>query len=446
MRDLLLKATEMKDIDIVMQSGSARVAQRFADAINGSFFFLDQGRGMSRVVRHESGRPIQFDFADFIGPDLHADLSRRDFTMNAMAVELRDYLSQGMDADIIDPFSGRDDIQNLMIRVVRPDVLDDDPLRLLRAVRFAAQLRFTIEPKTAAYIMRRSHLISGPAPERIKDELFQILSSRGAADNLLLMDSLGMLLRIFPELAPLKGFAPGRYHVYDVLIHSIKTADYVDGVVDDLPRIAPAFAAKVSRHLEDPMEQFVDRKAALRFACLLHDIAKPETFTEKDGHIRFHGHDALGAEKAGDICRRLRLSRGVESLVTKAIRHHMRLFQLATPGGPSSHAMFRYCRDLGDDLPESIVLALADSRSTFENMPAEKFLDTEKYAAYVLEYYYRRFLKTEEKPLVTGQDLIALGLSPGPRFKEILDEIRERRAEGTILTRDEALAYIERLK
>lgn len=445
-RDLVLKAAGMKDIDIVMQTGSSILARRFADAVSGSFFFLDQERGMSRVIRHESDRSIQFDFADFIGPDLHADLGRRDFTMNAMAVELGDYIGRGMDACVIDPFLGREDIQSRTIRVVRPDVLDDDPLRLLRAVRFSAQLGFTIEHGTAEHIRSRSHLISGPAPERIRDELFQIFSSSGTAVNLSLMDSLGMLLRIFPELAPLKGFAPGRYHAYDVLTHSIKTADYVDGVVGDLPRIAPDFADRVRGHLEEPLEQFVDRKAALRFACLLHDIGKPETFMEKDGHIRFHGHDSLGAERVEAICQRLRLSRATELLVTKTIRHHMRLFQLATPGGPSRHAMFRYCRDLGADLPESIVLALADSRSTFENMPAEKFLDTEKYAAYVLEYYYARFLKTEEKPLVTGKDLIELGFAPGPRFGKILDEVKERLAEGAITTREEALSYIEKLK
>lgn len=444
-RDLLAGKSEIKDIDILMPSGSMSAARRFADEISGSFFVLEEERGMSRVVRSEEGAAIQFDFADFIGPDLRADLARRDFTINAMAIELRDYLESGLRSKVLDPFGGRQDIQDRLIRVVRPDALDEDPLRLLRAVRLSASLGFRIEKKTEKAVSARSGLVTSPSPERIKDELFQMLSLCGADRHLSYMDFLGLLLPLFPELAGLKGFVPGgRGH--DVLTHSIKAVGYIDSVLDDLAEISPEYSGVVLGHLEERLEQFVTRKAALRFACLFHDISKPETYTFTDGHVRFTGHDLLGAEKSKGVCRRLRLSRETEALVSGAIRHHMRLFQLATPGGPSGRAMFRYCRDLGGDLPESIILSLADSRSTFENMPADKFLDTERYAAYVLNYYYGRFLRTEERPLVTGRDLIAVGLTPGPRFGEILDEIKEKQAEGLISTREEALEYIEKLK
>ena len=198
-------------------------------------------------------------------------------------------------------------------------------------------------------------------------------------------------------------------------------------------------------HLEENLEHFVPRKAALRFACLIHDNAKPETFSNADGQVRFHGHDNLGAEKAADLCRRFRLSRDTEKAVTKVIKQHMRLFNLSTPGGPSKNAMYRYCRDLGDALPESLVLAQADARATSEIMPKEKFTDTTRPMAAVLDYYYTKFLKVEARPLVTGQDLIARGLKPGPRFREILDEIKERQAEGALKDRQEALDYLERL-
>lgn len=445
-RDLLIGIKNIKDIDILIQSGSGDAARSFADKIGASFFFLDEERKMTRVVKLEGGETLQFDFADFIGPDLHSDLSRRDFTMNAMALELRGY--PGTDAldKVIDPFGGRDDIKKRTIRAVRADVLDDDPLRMLRAVRFAAHLGFTVEKETAEHIRARADLVTRASPERIRDELFRILSPPGAAKHLSLMDSLGLLLPIFPELGPLKGFAPGKYHTYDVLAHSIKVAGYVDGVLDDLPESAPEHAQAVIAHLEEPLEQLIPRKAALRFACLLHDIAKPETFSDGGGHVRFHGHEALGAERAKETCRRFRLSRGTESTVVKIIKQHMRLFQLAAPGGPSSHALFRYCRELGEDLPESLVLALADSRSTFEIMPADKFTGTEKLAPAVLAYYYGTFLKTEEKPFVTGHDLIARGFTPGPRFREILDYVREMQAEGKIGTREEALDYLNVLK
>jgi hypothetical protein len=175
-------------------------------------------------------------------------------------------------------------------------------------------------------------------------------------------------------------------------------------------------------------------------------MAKPDTFTNTDGRIRFHGHDNLGSEKAALVCRRFRLSRDTERAVASVIKQHMRLFNLSTPSGPSRNALYRYCRDLGDALPESLVLAQADARATYEVMPKEKFTDTEKSMAVVLEYYYTKFLKAEATPLVTGDDLIRLGLVPGPRFREILEEIKEKQAEGTITNRDEALDYLKQIK
>ena len=447
-RDLLIGTQDIKDIDLLIASGSEDVARLFADAIGGSFFFLDEERKITRIVKHTDADIIQFDFTNFEGPDLSTDLGRRDFTMNAMALDLRAFIAtMSLDA-LIDPSHGREDVKNRLIRVTRPGVLDEDPLRLLRAVRFAATLGFTIEEGTADQIRHHARLISSPSPERVRDELFLILSERNAEKHLMLMDTLGLLSPLFPELEPLRAFAPGRYHVHDVLTHSIKTAGYIDNVLDDLPNIAPDHSAAVRAHLEERLEHLVPRKAALRFACLIHDNAKPETFSNVDGHIRFHGHDNLGAEKAVTMCRRFKLSNDTEKAVSRVIRQHMRLFNLATPGrgGPSKNAMFRYCRDIGDALPESLILAQADARATFEIMPKEQFTDTTEPMAAMLEYYYTKFLKVEARPLLSGRDLIDRGLTPGPRFRVILEEIKERQAEGALRDRQEALDYLATLK
>jgi poly(A) polymerase len=124
----------------------------------------------------------------------------------------------------------------------------------------------------------------------------------------------------------------------------------------------------------------------------------------------------------------------------------MRLFNLAAPGGPSRNALYRFCRDLGDAAPESLLLSQADALATAEIMPREKFTDTKEVMAQTLEYYYTKYLKVETKPLVTGNDLIRLGLEPGPRFREILDEIKERQAEGALNNREEALDYLAGMK
>ena len=444
-RDLLIGKPDIKDIDLLMASGSETVARRFAEVIGASFFVLDEERKITRVVKKADHGVIQFDFTNFEGPNLDADLGRRDFTINAMALDLREFIRTRSVDGLIDLFHGREDVQNKLIRVTKPAVLDEDPLRLLRAVRFAATLGFTIEDDTAQQIRKRSKLISKPSPERVRDEFFLILSERNAEKHLMLIDSLGLLALLLPELEPLRGFAPGRYHVHDVLTHSIKTAGYIDSVLDDLPNISPDHGETVRAHLEKDLEQHVPRKAALRFACLVHDNAKPETFSKADDHVRFHGHDNLGAEKAASICKRFRLSRDTEKAVTKVIKQHMRLFNLSTPGGPSKNAMYRYCRDLGDALLESLVLAQADARATFEIMPKEKFTDTTKPMALVLDYYFTKFLKVEARPLVTGQDLIDRGLKPGPKFREILEEVKEKQAAGTLKDRQAALEYLKSL-
>jgi tRNA nucleotidyltransferase/poly(A) polymerase len=445
-RDLLIGIQDIKDIDILIPSGSESGARAFADKIGGTFFFLDEERKITRVVKQTDGEIIQFDFTSFEGPDLAADLGRRDFTVNAMALDLREFIQNKCLDSLIDLFHGREDIKNKLIRVVKPEVLDEDPLRLLRAVRFAASLGFTIEEGTKEQIRSRAALVTKPSPERIRDEFFQILSHRGAGEHLMLMDSLGLLPRLLPELDALTGFSPGRYHIFDVRTHSIKAAGYVDSVLDDLPRISPEYAHLIHEHLDEPLENLIPRKAALRFACLMHDIAKPETFSQdEDGHIHFYGHDNLGAVKAKETCRRFRLSRDTEAMVTTVIKQHMRLFHLSTPGGPSKNAMYRYCRDMKDALQESLILAQADARATYDIMPKEKFTDTEKPMAAVLDYYYEKFLRTEAKPLVNGHDLIERGLKPGPRFREILDEIKELQAAGTLKDRNQALEYLATL-
>ena len=444
-RDLLSGTRHIKDIDFLMPSGSEHAARQFADAIGGRFFFLDEERRITRVVKHEPDGVVQFDFTNFEGPDLRADLARRDFTVNAMAIGLEAFLSQGTLSGLIDPFNGSEDVRERLIRVADPGVLDDDPLRLLRAARFAATLGFSIETGTVEHIRSRADLVTKPSAERIRDELFQILDQPGAGRNLLLLDSLGLLMKLLPELVPLKDFAPGKHHCYDILTHSLKTADYTDAVVGDLPFLTPEHAAAVSDHLKEPLEPFVSRHAALRFACLLHDNAKAETCTRDDGGgIHFFGHDVIGADKAEEVWRRFRLSRETTAVVARLIRHHMRPLNLAGPSGPSKRALYRYCRDVKDAVPESIVLSLADAKATEEAMPAEGFTDTRQLSRQLLEYYYGRFLKSEAKPFVTGQDLIARGMKPGPNFRLVLEEIRELQAAGTLRDRSEALEHLDR--
>jgi tRNA nucleotidyltransferase/poly(A) polymerase len=442
LRDLLAGCSMIRDFDLLTPAGAETLARRFAKDVGGSFFFLDEERGIARVVLLLDNAEVRFDFANFEGESLEADLARRDFTVNAMAIDVREFIATGALDGLIDPYGGRADVRMRSIRTSNPKVFDEDPLRLLRAVRFAATLGFTIDQRTSDEIRSRSALATLPAPERCRDELFLILSVPKADRNLELMDSLGLLQVLLPELAPLRDFAPGKHHHYDILTHSFRTAGYTDFVLEELGSMIPDRADDIREHLGHTLEHGIMRSTALRFACLLHDIAKAETyFRDESGEVHFYGHDQAGADAVKGICARFRLSRTTTGTVERLVRHHMRPLALATSRGPSNRALYRYCRDLQDAVPESIVLALADARATAEVMP-EGFTDTRKTAQTILEYYYGKYLRTEDHPLVTGKDLIALGMKPGPVFRGILDDVKEKQAAGAFKSRDEALRYV----
>lgn len=447
-RDLLLGRGKIKDIDVIMQAGSDEIARALAESEGGAFFFLDEQRHMSRVMLPSPDGPLQMDFADFEGHDLAADLGRRDFTINAMAVDVREYLKrETIDAcGIVDLYGGQEDLRKGIIRAPAPRVLDDDPLRLLRAVRFAAVLDFSLHPDTAREIRLRAAAITTQSPERVRDELFLILSETCPGEHLLLMESLGLLEQLFPELNALRKFAPGKHHQYDILTHSIKTADYADQAVDDLVLLAEGHGERLRRHFGEMLEYGITRMASLRLACLLHDMAKSDTYSrDEDGDVHFHGHDQQGADRAREVCERMRLSNVVTATVEKLVRNHMRPLQLSRSNAPSRRALYRYCRDLKEALPESIALSLADGRATREAMPVEGFQDTGSTAAVIVDYYYEKYLKVEEQPLISGRDLIELGLSPGPYFRELLETVRERQAAGVLAGRRDALELVREL-
>ena len=188
----------------------------------------------------------------------------------------------------------------------------------------------------------------------------------------------------------------------------------MDGVLENLQSISPEHAGRVHAHLEGRWSILSRAKprSGLPAFCMISPNQIPTAATK--GDIHFTDTTASAPRSAKEICKRFRLSRDAEEAVTRVIKHHMRPLNLSAPGGPSKRALYRYCRDQQDALPESVVLSLADAKATLEVMPAEGFTDTQETAAVIPDYYYGKFLKTEEKPFVTGKDLIARGMKPGP--------------------------------
>lgn len=452
-RDRLLGRAS-PDLDIAVAGDSAAVARRLAGGLGGAVFPLGAEHGVFRVTLR---RPIDqihhIDVAALRGT-IEADLALRDFAINAIAW-------QPGAATLIDPHDGAGDCQDGRIRLVRDDAIQSDPVRALRAVRFAAELGFQIDERTAAITRRDAPLLARTAGERCRDELSRVLDTPVAAAMLRLADDLGLLDVLIPELMPSKGCTQPKEHYYDVFDHQIATVAVLDGILsppsgdtieaarfNDLWQELPGADVLQQRYTEEVAEGRPYR-ALLKFTGLLHDVSKPETRARQaNGRIRFFGHDELGAVKAAAILERLRYTTREVRLVAALIKDHLRPGQLAAAGAvPTRRALYRFFRDLDDAAPDLLLLNLADhAAARGPAMTAEAWAGHAAYIRWILAQRARDETLVRPVRLITGHDLITeLGLPPGPLLGRLLEAVREAQAVGRVTTRDQALRLARRL-
>jgi len=341
------------------------------------------------------------------GTDLHADLSRRDFTINAIARDVHT-------GAVLDPCHGRRDLNDRIVRFVgEPEArIREDPLRVLRAVRFCAQLGFELAPEAAAAIATYAEELRRISRERIRDEFDGILLATNPKEGLRLAIDLGLTEHFIPELPNLHLPEPGRHHMKDVLEHTL----------DTVANVPP--------------------KLGLRYAGLLHDIAKPGTFTSDESGVHFHRHEKIGAESAREILTRLRQPSHLIAEVQLLIVHHLRIPYYTSEWTDS--AVRRLMFDLGDQLEAAIALAEADVRASEPS-------DYPQFARKLSELRARIQQVGEAgelarmKPLLSGDEVMELlRIEPGPKVGEILGFLLDEQIEGKIATRAEAIDAVER--
>jgi poly(A) polymerase len=336
------------------------------------------------------------------GVDPAEDARRRDFTVNAL-------FEDPATGEILDFVGGREDIARRLLRAVGDprERFSEDRLRMLRAVRFAARFGWNLEPATLAAIRDLAPTVASVSAERTREELRRILVEGGAARGLDLLARTGLLAVVLPEVAACEGVAqPPEYHPEgDVLVHTRLVAAGLD-MLDERP------------------------STVLAFGALFHDIGKPPTFSVSD-RIRFDEHDHVGAEMAEEACRRLRFSNAETAAVRALVARHMAFRNLPQ----MREAKLR--RFLADPLlPEHLALHRLDCSASHGDLSLHRFcLETKA-----------RF--DAEPPLppkvLSGDDLIALGLPPGPGFAKILQAVEDERLEGRVTTPEEARAFVRR--
>lgn len=430
LRDRLL-GRPTRDYDLVVAADPETVARVLAREARAHVFSLSEQFGTWRVVSRRHG--WQADVLVLEGDSIEADLGRRDFTINAMAQELHH-------GELIDPFGGLSDLEAKRLRMVSGESFERDPLRTMRLARLRGELGFTVEPQTKAAAARGAAALARVAPERIFAELKRVMSATLALEALDFMDAVGVTDAVLPELSAQRGMEQSRYHHLDVAEHTRAVLAEVISLESDP---GPAFgeqAEPVARLMEEPLADELSRGQALRFGALFHDIAKPHTrAVTPEGRVTFIGHDAVGAELAHEVLRRLRASERLGMHVGALTRHHLRLGFLVHQAPLERRDIYRYLRACSPVQVDVTVLSVADRLATLGE-GSEKAIARHLDVARQLLAEAFAWLADPPRPPVRGDELQrALGLRPGPEIGRLLAQLEEASFAREIETPSEAL-------
>ncbi len=453
-RDVLL-GRDTADIDIAVAGDALEIAPRVATALGGKYVLLDEINRVGRVVVN-GGVPLpkgrwEVDLSTFKG-SIEQDLAQRDFTIDAMAIDISQL---GEKFQLIDPFNGLSDLDKGMIRTVSETSFQSDAVRLLRAVRLAAELSFSIDTQTESLIQHHCQLLTGVASERVREELLRLLAVPQAGQFLAYLEELGLLTVMIPELGQTREVVQPKEHFWNVFVHSIKTVAAAGFLLrqgdweyaGEEVLAATPWSPVLARHFGLEVSQGSIRGTLLKLAALLHDLAKPQTKTiDADGRMRFLGHAKEGAAMAVNILERLRFSGKEVKLVEVLVQHHLRPMQMSHTGFPTHRAIYRYFRDTGETGIDILFLSLADHLATRgPHLDLAQWREHAQIVEYVLTERFKEESVVLPSKLVDGHDLINIfELSPGPKIGQLLEAVREAQASGELTTKEEALDYIRK--
>jgi poly(A) polymerase len=435
-RDRLL-GRPTSDYDVTVAGEPRVVARALAGLVSGHRFRLSQAFGAWRVISRD--RRWNVDLLPLAGASIEADLALRDLTVNAIAQQLPD-------GELIDPFGGVADLQARRLRMASTGAFSEDPLRVLRLVRLACELGFSIEPDTAAAARRNAPILARVAPERLFAELKRVISSERAVSGIKLIDELGVTPVLLPELAALHGVEQSRYHHLDVYEHTLAVLAEAIELERDPARFLGSHAQAASQFLSLPLANELSRWQALRFGALLHDIAKPQTREISDqGRITFIGHDAAGGTTAAAVLTRLRASERLTDHVAALTRHHLRLGFLVHEMPLSRRSVYRYLRSCQPVQVDVTVLSVADRLATRGDRSEEAIRKHLDLADQLLGDALAWVANPPRPPLRGDQLARALGIAPGPELGRILEELEEASFAQEIDSDQEAVARAREL-
>jgi tRNA nucleotidyltransferase/poly(A) polymerase len=460
----ILQGRELRELDFAVSEGAIALARTVGDRLGGAFVLLDKERDTGRVIlRGVQGDPVSIDFTRFRGEGIIEDLSLRDFTINAMALDVGD-VGEKEPGRVVDPLDGQADLAAGIIRATSSRAIGDDPVRALRAVRLAGELGFALAPATAELVRESASLLKNVSAERLRDELCKILAQPNAAGQLRALDGLELLEPTLPEVAELRGMGRSQDCRLDLLERAIERVAALEALLAAIAltpgtgagygqpemeaasancggagRILLPFSEFLGAHLSSPTAGYRSRLVLLKLATLLCAVGKPGST----------GDEQISAAVAERIAWRLRLSKKETRLVRAIVAHHRHPYHLlggtTATGTLTRRVVYRFFRDTEGAGLDVLLLSLADHLPRMWDAALwSRHLEV---VAFLLKTYRDQHQAViSPPPLINGHEVMRVfGLGAGPRLGRILDSLREEQAAGEVVDRAGALAYVARL-
>ena len=420
LRDLF-RGKKISDLDFVCPAAEMEFWEAEILRLNqGKGRFITMGGGAERhSARRLVGPELTIDIAALNGPNLESDLKRRDFTINAMAFALREQAFH-------DPHAGREALKEKKIISVAPENMRDDPLRIVRAARFILLINGQLTAATRVEMRAACDGLGQVAKERIAVEMNYILADNKAGRGVRELAEVGALQKILPPLVPLAGLEQNNFHHLDVFNHTL-------AVIESLDRFCQSNPLSIKPPLTSD-------RVLLKWAALLHDTGKAlsKTVDPDTGTIHFFGHERFSAHLTREILAGFALGKDFLNRIARLIENHLRplLLNLDTC---KEKALRRLVFDLESDLDLLLLHTLADLDATRGRDPEPRQQNLIRLSRRLREIYELE-RETFIKPLISGRDLIALGVEPGPAIGTIIRMIHQKQLAGDISSKEEALA------
>jgi tRNA nucleotidyltransferase/poly(A) polymerase len=457
-RDLLAQRPS-HDLDFVIKRNPIQAARAIADHFNGDFYVLDKERQTARaIIRNGSNEINVVDCSLLDENGINSDLSRRDFTINALALDLNH------PDQIIDTLGGVDDLKEKRLKLCSEASLELDPVRTLRSVRFIQSFTLQVSSESRKLIRATSRNLVHVSAERIRDEVFNIFALEQIQDSLMLLDDFGILEVIFPELPRLKDLNPGLPHVHNVFDHTLRVVEIFGVLVrfvlyekfqikEDLlikaEGVIYPFRKDLKNYFSRELTSGRSIFALAHFAALYHDCAKSEsTAIVRDGKQSFPGHAEVGAEMAAARGKALAFSSVEIDFIRRMIKNHMKKeLQQDAKNNHLDIWLYRFFKKAKSAGVAVSLLHLADVFATYEeNLTMERWQSALEFTRQILDGWFIRFDRVVEPiKLISGDEIIdRYKLSPGNLINELIEFVRENQAAGVISNREDAFLLLDR--